>query len=440
MQAWRLARALAQAGEEVTLLATDDDPCLQPGTVRERLDGPVRVCEVAHPRTARVPGDTLGREDVLRAVEGVVAGWRPEVAHLHHLMYLGLDLPRRLAAAGVPVVLTLHEYWLLCPRNGQLLHPGGGLCEGPEEGLCARCLRGFRFGRGPRELRVARWAARVRGLTSWDPFPLLKRLASRGGRKGLGPRELPRDADPALVPFLRRRREAVAGLRPHVAGVLAPSRFLAARFEACGWPSGSIRYWPNGVPVEPGSRRFRGDPDRPLKVGYMGAVSPQKGLHVLVEAHARMARGQARLRIHGDLRFDPAYWARTRQRLVREEVELAGPFDPGEAPAVLREMDVLVVPSVWYENAPLVIAEAHAAGVPVVASRLGGMAEMIQDGRDGALFRPGDAGELARVLGRLASDRRELERLAARCRPHRTLDEEIRDLKDLYRALTGAHA
>ncbi len=105
---------------------------------------------------------------------------------------------------------------------------------------------------------------------------------------------------------------------------------------------------------------------------------------------------------------------------------------------MLVELDALVVPSVWYENAPLVISEAFAAGLPVVASRLGGMAEAVRDGIDGLLFAPSDPGDLARVLRALATEPGLLDRLAAGVRAPRPLATEISDLLSLARELVGA--
>ena len=98
----------------------------------------------------------------------------------------------------------------------------------------------------------------------------------------------------------------------------------------------------------------------------------------------------------------------------------------------LASIDVLVVPSIWPENAPLVIQEAFLAGVPVVASRIGGIPEMVTDGRNGLLFQAGDAEDLARTLARLLHEPGLLESLRAGIPPVRSIEEDVRFARSLY--------
>ena len=185
------------------------------------------------------------------------------------------------------------------------------------------------------------------------------------------------------------------------------------------------------------TRRVRRATAGPLRVGFVGSWTPQKGLDVLLRAQAALPAGLVRLTVHGSGDARPAY-AEAAKALGRGgEVTFAGPFAPSDAPRVFRELDLLVMPSIWYENAPLVISEAFAMGVPVIASRLGGMAEMVRDGIDGRLFAPGDSAELARILEELARDREALARLAAGVRPPRALADDVEGLRDLYRELIG---
>ena len=230
----------------------------------------------------------------------------------------------------------------------------------------------------------------------------------------------------------------MARLPESVDRVLSPSRFLIDRFVAGGWGREQFTYWPNGVPAVADSVGSRPESSRPsgsLRVGFMGSVTPQKGLHVLARAHRQLKRGTVELHIHGDVKFDPSYWSDVRRDLVDSEVHVHGAFAAGEAARVLAPLDVLVVPSIWYENAPLVISEARASGVPVLTSRLGGMMEMVEDGNDGLLFTPGDPDDLARSLEALATDRDRLLDLTRSCRLPRTLEDDAGALRELYQSL-----
>jgi len=148
----------------------------------------------------------------------------------------------------------------------------------------------------------------------------------------------------------------------------------------------------------------------------VGSLVPLKGPALLLEAWGRLdpelARG-ARLELHGPGEHHPAFQAELARRARAVGARLHGPLARGAVPALLADLDLLVVPSLWYENAPLVILEARALGTPVLVSGVGGMAELVTEGRDGRHFRLGDAADLARVLGELLGEPGALQALRA---------------------------
>ena len=428
----RIARALLRLGAKTAVVATTDEPLARAGSV-ERVDqAGLPVWWIGHPRGVAHPEDTLGLPAVRQAFERVLDAFRPDVVHFQHLMYIGLDASAAVAERGLPAFLTLQEYWLLCARDGQMRRGGGERCVEAVRETCAECLSGFRFGRGPGELRAVRWAERVRRLTGWDPFPVLKRVRqAMDARKPRGDKPLrPGDQDRMLA-FLERREAAVAALPPRFARILCPSMFILETFARAGWPRSRMVHAPYGIPI-PERRSPAPRPAGPLRVGFLGSIVPVKGLQVLVRAHRAAPRRTLQLSIHGNPGADPAYWAAVRRDLVPAETLMAGPYMPDDVHRVLAGLDVVVVPSLWYENAPIVIAEARAAGVPVVASNLGGMAELVSAGRAGALFEPGNATALAELLTKLANDQETLARMAAEIIPPRSVEADARSLLDLY--------
>lgn len=431
----RLAHALAEQGEEVAVVTSDDDPLIETGRILTRDDAGVEVNTIGNDRLVRSPLDTLARAEVGRAFETILERVAPDVVHFQHVMNLGLEMPILVASRGIPVLITLHEYWLLCPRGGQMRCADGTLCEVPDLRTCSRCLQDHRFGRSALEVRVARMARRVERLTGWNAFPWLKGLRPRA----TGSPATENDEDLcAMTSFLEERRRRVRAMLEEVDVVLSPSRFLIGRFAAAGFDVQAFRHWPNGVPEWSPEVRDSGedaDRDGSLRVGFLGSIVPQKGLDLLVEAHRRLPRGRIEVHVHGDVTFDPVFWSTVRERSVTGETRVHGPFTQNELAGILARLDVLVVPSRWYENAPLVISEARRAGVPVVAARLGGMAEMVRDGVDGLLFEPGDADSLAACLERLAAEPAARRRMAAAAPAPRALAEEARDLRRLYAEL-----
>jgi glycosyltransferase involved in cell wall biosynthesis len=185
----------------------------------------------------------------------------------------------------------------------------------------------------------------------------------------------------------------------------------------------------------PGPRRAPrvSDPARPLRVGYVGGIYPSKGVHVLVDALRELAGEPVELSVHGILDWFPDYVADLRARASGLPVTFHGRFEPSRVDEVLGTLDVLCVPSVWYENMPITIQEAYRNGLPVVVSDIGGMREAVEHDVSGLRFPRGDARALAACLKTLARDREQLNRLARGHPSVPTLEQVVDELEALYR-------
>ena len=184
------------------------------------------------------------------------------------------------------------------------------------------------------------------------------------------------------------------------------------------------------------SRRCRvaaSAPAPPFGSSFIGQLAPHKGVHLLVAAVRALRNRPITLDIHGPLTPYPDYVA-TLRGLAGDDARdhVPWPVSPGGAAELFAATDAVVVPSVWHEVAALVIQEAQAAGVPVVASALGGSPELIADGADGLLFDPANPGALGRQLARLLDEPGLLERLEAAAPHARTTDEEVTALLAIY--------
>jgi glycosyltransferase involved in cell wall biosynthesis len=266
----------------------------------------------------------------------------------------------------------------------------------------------------------------------------------------------------------RQYRERRAWLQAHMSRnllradlVVAPSRHMRDAFARAGVPAERLVHRPYGIRAaalaEVGSRRRRsGDGTAvapgeataareaggaargagPLRVAFLGTLTKHKGVHVLLRAFEGLPAGRARLRIHGwtvDRRYRE--WLRTLS--ARPDVEWRGEVERDDLPAVFAETDVLVVPSTWVENCPIVIQEAYLAGVPVVASNVGALPEFVRDGESGLLFEVENPDSLRRTLLRILDDPGLLERLRAGIPAVRPMDDEARYFEEAYARLVG---
>ncbi|MCF4127577.1 glycosyltransferase family 4 protein [Methylobacterium sp. SyP6R] len=322
--------------------------------------------------------------DGIARVMAAARRFGPDVVHVHNFFPLlspGIHAAAR--AAGCATVQTLHNYRLIC-ANAFLMRDGAP-CElcvtgSPYRAVRFACYRGSRVG----SLAVARMIDRHRRAGTWE-----------------------RDVDRfiALTPFARER------------------------FVAAGFPAEKIRIRPNGLP-DPGPPAD--GPRRNLL--YVGRLSPEKGVTVLAEAAALAGMrvtviGEGPLA--GALAGHPA-------------LDLRGALPPDAVQAAMARACVLVVPSLWYEGLPMVVAEAFAAGTPVVASRIGALAGLVDDGATGLLAEPGDAADLARALGRIAGDPASAAAMGREARAvyEREWHEDVttRTLLDIYRDAVAARA
>jgi glycosyltransferase involved in cell wall biosynthesis len=211
--------------------------------------------------------------------------------------------------------------------------------------------------------------------------------------------------------------------------LVTPMPFVKNWYEAHGVPPGRIRVLRPGVErparvLGPGS-----DPDG-VRFAAIGGLSWQKGIHVLVEAFGGL-HGDAELWIAGDESFDPAYSRRLRS-LAGPRVRFLGVLNRQQVWERLAQVDVVAVPSLWYETLSFIAHEAFVAGLPVIASRLGVLADVVRDGVDGLLVEPGNAGAWQAAMQRLVDDPAELRRLRAGVRPPITMDEHLAALTQLY--------
>lgn len=283
---------------------------------------------------------------------------QPDLVHFQHVMALSARLLLLARGLGFPTFLTLHDYWFIC-ANAQLIWPNTQVCQGKAGGLnCARCALA-RFGGGPQTV-------------------LLR---------------------PVLAPLFLWRDRMVRRAAWAAARWISPSHFLIGCYQQAGFPADRLTFLENGLDLERlGSYSWCPTVDGRVRFTFIGSLAWQKGVHVAVEAFREVPADRARLRIYGSLHTFPDYAARLIERHNPETTEFMGFIPNSEVGSVLAETDYLLVPSLWYENSPVVIQEAFAMGVPVIASRIGAMVEKVHEGQTGWLFTPGDSIALRQLL------------------------------------------
>lgn len=392
--AWSLGRSLAAMGHEVHVFYPLAG--LDPARAHIERDGlhlwrvPLPAGQLAEGAAAQF-WHTFRNRTVEADFQRFLSQVQPDLVHYQHLQ--GVSARLIAMAAGRPRVITLHDYWFFC-ANSQLLKPDATICEGPKLGWnCVHCAA---------TKADQQWLRAVRPLVA--------------------------------LPFVYRNRY----LRHVIRGVdlfLAPSDWARREYVRQGFPACRIALFEYGLNLsrlESTGRSFPVPAVRP-HFGFLGSIAWQKGIHVLIDAFNRLP-DDASLTLYGDESVFPDYSARIRAAARHPHVCFAGPVDYQHIGDALRQLDYLVVPSLWPETFCMVVQEAHAVGVPVVASRLGPL-ERIRDGETGRLFAGGDSADLARVLRELIEHPEAQAELRAHLLPGPTMQQQAGRIVEIYQAL-----
>jgi glycosyltransferase involved in cell wall biosynthesis len=318
---------------------------------------------------------------------------RPEIIHFQDVQGVSARLLEM--AQGRPRLVTLHDYWFFC-FNSQLVRPDQQVCGGPKLGWnCVDCAT------VRTHLRKYRW---LRPLVA---LPLAYRNH-----------------------YLRRTVEQVDLL-------ITPSDFVRQQYIHQGFPGERIITIPNGLDRE----RLVEAPGTPLPspsarphFGFIGSIGWHKGVHVLVEAFNQLSP-RAALTVYGNPDVFPDYAAKVRAMVRHPHVRFAGQLDYRSVGGVLQQLDCLIVPSGCCESFSMVIQEAFAMGVPVVASRIGALPEKVIDGLTGRLFKPGDSADLAEVLRELIAQPQQLTAFRRNIRPGPSIQEHSQQMVGIYEDL-----
>jgi glycosyltransferase involved in cell wall biosynthesis/MoaA/NifB/PqqE/SkfB family radical SAM enzyme len=312
----------------------------------------------------------------------LVQSLQPDVAHIGHLNHLSTGLVDVLQSKGIPMVYTLHDFWLMCPR-GQFLTRSIGkthnfeLCSGQNHRKCATDCYSVYFSGKPEHLETE--------TEAWENW-------------------------------IRVRMEETRAISEKIDLFIAPSKYLMNRFiQDFGIPEHKIQYLDYGFPLEyltPSN--IQHTDKREFTFGYIGTHIPSKGINQLIEAFSTLTL-PARLLIFGR---DNGQSTRALKELAKQShnpVEFAGEYiNQNLANDVFSKVDCIVVPSIWMENSPLVIHEAQACHIPVITANAGGMQEYVGHMVNGLLFEHREANSLAEQLNYALSHPQELKEFGKR--------------------------
>lgn len=347
-----VAELQRNAGDEVAFFGMrhpDNDPQRYESWLPDQIElEPAPQGLRKAPAAARMIWSTSSR----RGMGKVLRDFRPDIVHFHNIYHqLSPSILDGVARAGIPCVMTLHDYKLACPSYQLLDH--GSLCEA--------CVTG-------------------------GPWQAARRRCKDGS--------LAASSLLALESWLHR----VTGAYSPVDVFISPSRFLADVMARAGVFPERMRVVSHFVELaapEPSSDGQR--------LVFAGRLSVEKGVDVLIEAMS-MAAPEARLDIVGEGPERARLEALARHHDMGSRITFHGRLAKPALMRLVKRSSVSVVPSRWHENQPMTVLESFAAGVPVIATGLGGLPELVRDGVDGWVIPAEDPLALARAIDCALSD------------------------------------
>ncbi|MFO1311874.1 MAG: glycosyltransferase family 4 protein [Burkholderiales bacterium] len=430
-----LARNLRALGHEpVVVSAVFAGEPAQPATVHRYEHEGIPVLSIdknAYPHT-RVK-DTYYQPSMRGVLGELLDEVRPDLVHVTHLINHTGVLLEATAARGLPTIATFTDFFGFCYNNKLEAHDGS-LCAGPASPAvnCLAChVKAVADGSGSQDWR-----------TRFKRTPTGAGLAARGMHLAQTLPPLRAGTLAGKVQDIEQRPHILATLYRNYARAIVPTAFIEGAYARNGFarPMDRIAF---GVDIDRApKRRERGGP--PLVLGFIGQIMRHKGPDLLVDAaRAAFDPGDYEIKIYGSMTQDPAYAAALQQRAAGLPVQFMGTFAPERMRDVLDGMDVLAIPSRWYENSPLVLLNALASHTPVIVSDVEGMTEFVKEGVNGYTFARGSVAALTQVLARLRRDPAGLRALAETTSYAMTTREMTRRTVETYgkvRAAAGAAA
>jgi len=309
----------------------------------------------------------------------------PDIVHIQHLLFLSLGIVKEAKKRGLPVIFTLNDYWLIC-QKGQLIMENMALCDGYDLKNCQICLRSSLSIR-PNSVYLYNM------LRKYAPKLVLHAIRN------------------IYVKFvsnsvygknmLKKRFDCINEIMPQVNLFTSPSDFLKNKFIKFGVPENKIIRSSYGIDRNKTNIGLKTKSSF-LRFGFIGTLVPTKGLHVLTEALKKVKNNNLELLVFGKLVAYVGYenYMNTIKYSAQKDkrIKLMGPFKNDDIGQIFSQIDILVVPSIWPENAPIVIQEAFLSNTPVIASRIGGVPELINHGVNGLLFNAKDVDDLAQKI------------------------------------------
>lgn len=363
-------------------------------------------------------------DDIARGFRKVLESVKPDIVHIQHLIFLSSTIITEVKKRGIPVVFTLHDYWLICPQ-WHCLKKDLSICDTSDISQCQGCLTGLLSIRKlPKRIYLA-----LRNILPDSLLRFLRNSYFNLAKASLDPK--------AVLEKITERRSQIKKACANVDLFIAPSEFLRKRFVEFGIPEEKIKLIPHGI-NRGFFKDFKREGSQRIRFGFVGTILPAKGIDLLIRAFNRIEGDRAELKVYGSLfpcqgfEYYPKY---LKELAKSRNIRFMGAFAPGNIASVFSGIDLLVVPSIWNENCPLIVLEAFSTNTPVIASRIGGLPELVTDKENGLLFEAGDTDGLYDTMEACINNPHLIKEMQGKVTLPKSIEDNGQEIEGLYNSL-----
>ncbi len=422
-----LAKGLTARGHEVSVFCRESAPGSNDYQLIREAGSAFPIYRVVNDYKKIESFARLYADPVIdRIFEEVLAETRPELVHFNHFIALSANLPKITASRNIPAMITLHDYWPICHRVN-LINAYANPCPGPlQGGNCFDCV--FLAGERGHGLRNRAFFYLKRLL----PYPVRAKLRQKIRRPGFGTLLF----KASHSDFTGRQRSFVDAIRSGNY-LSVPSEFVRQVFLQNGFEALKIHVLPLGIEkLSPVSHHGK---NKRIRFAYIGTVLTVKGLDLLISAFSRLPDENIELAIYGREDVEPHY-TRHIHDIARKDlrIKFMGAFPAAKKQEIYDQIDIVVIPSITHETFSFVAREALSAGVPVIASAMGALKEIINSEKNGYLFPAKNVAALSKIIHEIAREPQVLTKLIC---PGNieiiTVDEHVSRIEDIYYEIIG---
>ena len=367
---YNLVRSLAKRTEAFHVFTRVENDFASPYQTYDEIIEGFHVYRVNKPKRDYYYEEKFEDASIEKLFENYVLKINPDIIHFGHLSHLSTNLITIARKKfQLPVIYTIHDFWLHCVK-GQLIDKNNNRCSGPSPQKCHEC--------SPYYTSVNRVASKL---------------------------------------------EHMKNIMNFINVFLVPSHTVRNFFISQGIPKNKLiysKYGFNNDFIQFRKRSYKNSCK--VRFGFMGRIIPTKGIHVLVKAFEKI---DVELLVYGDVGIQKRF-------LEKSNIIFKGGYDNQNLNEIFDNIDVLIVPSIWLENSPLVIQEAFLAGVPVITSDIGGMKELVKEGVNGYLFSVGDPNALKKIVLNIHQNPEILNKLNISKSDVRTIDADADFILSTY--------